>query len=158
MHIRTSLCTSCITLCLICQVWYIYILMTLHMYYPVFDAIMGTRCEKPLWHIWWRYVWYICSIYVICVLHSVCHVPRRPPITPPIGVLELALSSCIFKLIVDNTISSRTQLLLTSAELQQLCSRLSVTPFPTLLPDCLWWLWPAVTNTWSPVRAYLFLL
>ena len=96
-----------------------------------------------------------CSLYV-------CHAPHHPPITTPIRFLPLALSRCIFKLIVVNTISSCTQLLLNGAYLQQLCSRLSVTPqaqdpLLTSLLDCMWGGLLAVVPTWLPVLAHLLL-
>ena len=82
-----------------------YILMTLYMYYIVYDAIRGARCTMVLWHIWRRYVWYI---YDICFLLTICHAPHCPPITTPINFLQLALRWCNFKPIVVNTIPSCT--------------------------------------------------
>ena len=120
---------------------YIYILMTLYMYYPGCDVMMGARCTVALWHIECCYVWYICYIYVICTSLTVCHALCRPLIIIPIRFLQLTLSWCIFKVIIVNTILSSTQLLLSDASLQQLCGWLSVTPraldpLLTPLPDC----------------------
>ena len=118
----------------------IFLLITPYTYYPVYD-VMGTRYTMVLWHIWQRYLWYIYYIYLICFSLTVCHAPRCPPITTPIRFLQLALSWCIFKSIVVNTISSCISFLLKSAYLQQLCSRLTVTlrsldPLLTSLLDC----------------------
>ena len=95
------------------------------------------------------------------------HPPTHPPITTPTRFLQLALSWCIFKLMVVSScilhsISSCTQLLLHSAYLQQLCSWLSVTPraldpLLTSLLDCCGCRLLAVVPTWWPVLAHLLL-
>ena len=132
MHIHRRLCTS--------GVIYIYMLMTLCMYYPAYDVIIWAMCTMVLWHIWRCYVWYICYI-IICYMfftHCMLCTSRRPPITIPIRFLLLALSWCIFKLIILNKLSSCTQFLLTGAQLQQLCCRWPRCQrrYPTACGDC----------------------
>ena len=51
----------------------IYILMTLNMYYLVYDVILRSMCTMVLWHIW-RPLIYMLYIYYMFSL-SVCHAP-----------------------------------------------------------------------------------
>ena len=70
------------------------------MYYPVYDAIMGARGAMVLWHIWHRYVWYICCMFFAHCMS--CH----SSITTPTCTLQLPLSWCIFKLLLYDHYSS----------------------------------------------------
>ena len=105
---------------------YIYILMTLYMYYPGYDVMMGARCTMLLWH-----MERLCMIYMPYISYMYfAHCMSFPSLSTNDHTYTLPETNSklmYFKLIVVSAILSCTPLLLNGAYLQQLCSWLSVT-------------------------------
>ena len=85
--VHRALCHASYIRCNMC------ILMTLYLHYPVYEVMMSARCTMVLWHIWQRYIWYICYMFFTYCMSC----PSPSPIATPTRLLQLVLSLCIFK-------------------------------------------------------------